>query len=82
MIPLDLLMVMENIEYLGDSATQQIKKIYADKGYDAKHIQKYLRMKNIKDCIPHEIIKQLQIKLHIKTVTIKQDMLWRDSLPG
>jgi transposase len=48
--------VMENIdEHLDDSVTHQIKKVYADKGYDAKRIQKYLRNRNIKGCIPYRI---------------------------
>jgi hypothetical protein len=39
---------MKNIDYsLDDSTIQQIKKVYADKGYNAKYIRKYLMSKNI-----------------------------------
>jgi transposase len=34
---------------------KQIVSVYADKGYDAKHIRKYLRIRNIQDCIPYRI---------------------------
>lgn len=53
-----LIDVMKNIDYsLDDDAIQQIKKVYADKGYDAKHIRKYLMSRNIRDCIPYRNYK-------------------------
>ena len=39
-------------DYLDDESMEQIVSVYADKGYDAKHIREYLRKRNIRDCIP------------------------------
>ena len=48
-----LVYVMKNIsDHLSSSVTKKIKSVYADKGYDAKSIRKYLKNRNIKDCIP------------------------------
>lgn len=49
-----LIDVVKNLDCsLDDSAIQQINKVYADKGYYAKYIRKYLTDRKIKDCIPH-----------------------------
>ena len=53
-----LIDVMENIhQHLDDDAIEQIVSVYADKGYDAKYIQEYLRNRNIADCIPKRNFK-------------------------
>jgi transposase len=45
--------VMENLnEHLDDDTIRQIKKVYADKGYDSKTIRNYLKNRNIVPCIP------------------------------
>lgn len=50
--------VIENIsDHLDDDSIKQIKKVYADKGYDAKRIREYLKSRNITDCIPHRNFK-------------------------
>ena len=50
--------VMESIsDHLDSSATIKIKSVYADKGYDSIIIRKYLKNKNIKDCIPKRNFK-------------------------
>jgi len=38
---------------------KQIVSFYADKGYDAKHIRKYLTYRKIKDCIPYRNFKTI-----------------------
>ena len=49
---------MENISaHLDDDTIKQIVSVYADKGYDAKHIRKYLINRKIKDCIPKRKFK-------------------------
>ena len=49
---------MENIDDTqDDEISRNIKEVYADKGYDARHIRKYLTNRNIKDCIPHRNYK-------------------------
>lgn len=49
-----LIDVMENLdEHLDENMIKQIVSVYADKGYDAKHIRKYLTDRKIKDCIPY-----------------------------
>ncbi|MGI9566719.1 MAG: transposase [Nitrosopumilus sp.] len=45
-----------------DGAIQQIVTVYADKGYDAKSIRKYLKNRNIKDCIPYRNYKTIHNK--------------------
>ena len=45
---------MENLdEHLDGNMIKQIVSVYADKGYDAKQIRKYLTDRKIKDCIPY-----------------------------
>ena len=51
-----LIDVMKNIDdTLDDKISCNIKKVYADKGYDSTTIREYLRNRNIKDCIPYRI---------------------------
>jgi len=51
-----LIDVMENIyEHLDDSAIKQIKKVYADKGYNTKRIREYLKNRNISGMIRYRI---------------------------
>ena len=46
--------VIENIsECLDEQMIQQIVSVYADKGYDARYIRKYLRNRGIACCIPY-----------------------------
>jgi IS5 family transposase len=61
---------------------KQIVSVYADKGYDAKHIRKYLRIRNIQDCIPYRINSRIISQNNNQNYTTKIDMLWRDSLHG
>lgn len=45
---------MENLdEHLDENMIKQILEVYADKGYDAKHIRKYLINRNIRGMISH-----------------------------
>ena len=49
---------MENIsDYLDDESIKEIISVYADKGYDAKTIRDYLKLKNIVPCIPKRNFK-------------------------
>ena len=47
--------VIENIsDFLDDVMMEEIVTVYADKGYDAKHIRHYLRNNGINCCIPYK----------------------------
>lgn len=54
---------MENVsDYLDDDSIKQIKKVYADKSYDAKRIREYLKSRDITDRIPHRNFKTRRSK--------------------
>ena len=50
--------VIQNLDDILDSdMILQIKKVYADKGYDAKHIRDYLAKRNVLSMIPKRSYK-------------------------
>ncbi|MEX0862257.1 transposase [Nitrosopumilus sp.] len=50
--------IEENIpDYLDDESIEQIVSVYADKGYDSKTIQNYLKSRDIIACIPQRNFK-------------------------